>query len=256
MRSPQGTCSQYSNDAYSRKGIYFPQSIWNRHVTRHVFVLCTCILKEDKVTTGPQEVYKMRERQDTSWEAIRRVVAVPQRKKKATERKADPSIDRERIRQPQREKLTHAKKRKNRVAAKREVDLGEDRERIGQRQREKPTLGVLPPKLYFIIKALIHKVQLKGKLLGRSPLSPQQPILFTLGRLSSGSRGVSLVGLLKLSNEAQGEVRVTLVKQCFGFFRILKRGDGRKQRSVPNPTRGNGVKVNQRGLWGQEENPS
>jgi hypothetical protein len=83
-------------------------------------------------------------------------------------------------------------------------------------------MEVLAPKFYLTIKSLIQKVQIKVKLLGLSPLSPKQPILFTLGHLYSSSRGVPLVILLKLSNETRGEVRVALVKQCFGIFRILK----------------------------------
>jgi hypothetical protein len=47
----------------------------------------------------------------------------------------------------------------------------------------------IPPKLYLMIKSLIHKAQPKRELLGWSPLSPKQPILFTLGWLSSWLKG-------------------------------------------------------------------
>jgi hypothetical protein len=40
--------------------------------------------------------------------------------------------------------------------------------------------------------------------------------------LYSSSRGVSFVGLPNLGNEAEGEVKVALVKQCVGVFSILK----------------------------------
>jgi hypothetical protein len=74
---------------------------------------------------------------------------------------------------------------------------------------------MLPQKLYLMIKSQIHKAQPKRELSRWSPLSPNQHILFTLGQLFSDSRGVPPVGLLNLSNEEQGEVRVYLEKQCF-----------------------------------------
>lgn len=71
-------------------------------------------------------------------------------------------------------------------------------------------LGSITTQLYEMMKALIHKVQSKWQPLGRSPLSPQQPILCTLNHLSSNSMGVSLLGLLRPSNEAQGDVKSSL----------------------------------------------
>jgi hypothetical protein len=97
----------------------------------------------------------------------------------------------------------------------------------GTLEKHKTMLVVLPPKLYLMIKALTHKAQPR-ELLGQSPLSLKQPILFTLGQVSFGSRGVSLVGFLKTSNEAQCEMRVVLVKHCFLVFLENKRDDERK----------------------------
>jgi len=90
-------------------------------------------------------------------------------------------------------------------------------------------IGILSLIINFVTSQIVRddeipnlQGEIQGKPLGRSPLSWKQPILCCFKpTLLWIKGGYSILGLLRPSNEAQGDIESSLSKTRFGVFKVF-----------------------------------